>query len=173
MERRLLDDPRCRQMRDEPPLPVRRNRVSAGSLVAIGLEGKQRMPSSSGAAAGTVTWDVPCRAMARVLRGEARVGERVMPAGEAWGGGCRKGERANLEQLWTKRGYKRGELSLEMLYNATMPGTKRYRCLNCGHRFEAEVLTAAEDEEYERENRPRSQLRCPACRRSDWREGWE
>lgn len=47
--------------------------------------------------------------------------------------------------------------------------TKRFRCLNWGKRFEAEVL---EKGEAERERVSTGPVRCPECRRSDLREGW-
>lgn len=50
---------------------------------------------------------------------------------------------------------------------------RRYRCLNCGHRFEVLVLTNDEREEAQRERRPLSAITCPECHRSDYRPGWE
>ncbi len=49
----------------------------------------------------------------------------------------------------------------------------RFRCNNCGHRFEKEVLDEDEQREARRDNRPTSALRCPKCRRADVRRGWE
>jgi rubredoxin len=49
----------------------------------------------------------------------------------------------------------------------------RFRCNNCGHRFDAEVLTLDEKREYERERRPSSPIRCPVCQRTDIRRGWD
>ena len=54
-----------------------------------------------------------------------------------------------------------------------MPERARFRCINCGHRFEAEVLTDAEKREARREDRPTSAVQCPQCRRVDIRPGWE
>lgn len=54
-----------------------------------------------------------------------------------------------------------------------MSETIRYRCNNCGERFEAEILSADEKREYERENRPYSAVRCPSCYRYDLRKGWD
>jgi rubredoxin len=49
----------------------------------------------------------------------------------------------------------------------------QYRCQNCGHRFEVEVLSPDERLQAEREGRPLSGIYCPECRRSDVRPGWE
>jgi DNA-directed RNA polymerase subunit RPC12/RpoP len=54
-----------------------------------------------------------------------------------------------------------------------MSETKRYRCNNCGHRFEVQVLSADERRQAEREHRSLSGIHCPECRRSDVRPGWE
>lgn len=54
-----------------------------------------------------------------------------------------------------------------------MPVKIRYRCLNCGERFEAEVLTEEEKLEHRRLNRPTGQVQCPKCNRLDIRRGWE
>jgi len=56
-----------------------------------------------------------------------------------------------------------------------MSELKRYRCLNCGHRFEVEVLTREERLEADREGTPLGPIRCPRpeCRRTDVRLGWE
>jgi DNA-directed RNA polymerase subunit RPC12/RpoP len=56
-----------------------------------------------------------------------------------------------------------------------MSEMKRYRCNNCGHRFEVEVLSMDERREAEREGRPLSAIRCPQpnCGRTDVRPGWE
>ena len=45
--------------------------------------------------------------------------------------------------------------------------TKRYRCLNCGHRFEAEVF---EKGEAEAKRLPVGDLHCPKCNRTDVEE---
>lgn len=49
----------------------------------------------------------------------------------------------------------------------------RYRCMNCGKRFEIEVLTKEERREAERRQEPVYQIGCPDCRRTNVREGWE
>ena len=49
----------------------------------------------------------------------------------------------------------------------------RYRCRNCGYRFEAEILDDREREEAERTNQQVYAVQCPKCYRSDVREGWE
>ena len=49
----------------------------------------------------------------------------------------------------------------------------RYRCKNCGHRFEAEVLTEQECREAKRRDQPVSPVQCPQCRRTDIERGWE
>jgi DNA-directed RNA polymerase subunit RPC12/RpoP len=54
-----------------------------------------------------------------------------------------------------------------------MSEVRRYRCNNCGHRFEVEVLTREERLEAERQMRPLSGISCPECRRTDVRPGWE
>lgn len=46
---------------------------------------------------------------------------------------------------------------------------KRYRCLNCGHRFEADVLEEGEAEAKKIRTQP---VRCPECKRTDLRDGW-
>lgn len=53
-----------------------------------------------------------------------------------------------------------------------MTELKRFQCLNCGHRFEVEVLTSAERQEAKREDRRVSAVACPECRRTDIRVGW-
>lgn len=53
-----------------------------------------------------------------------------------------------------------------------MPESRRYQCLNCGHRFTAEVLTREEVDELEREFRRAGPVRCPECKRTDLRPGW-
>jgi DNA-directed RNA polymerase subunit RPC12/RpoP len=54
-----------------------------------------------------------------------------------------------------------------------MPIRTRYRCLTCGERFEADVLTKEEARERDRDNRPRYPIACPKCRRADVRPGWD
>ena len=49
----------------------------------------------------------------------------------------------------------------------------RFRCNNCGHRFETEVLNERERLEARRHNQPTSAVRCPECKRTDIRRGWE
>jgi len=49
----------------------------------------------------------------------------------------------------------------------------RLRCLNCGHRFEQDVLTQEERQQARREDRPTSPIACPMCRRTDTRRGWD
>lgn len=49
----------------------------------------------------------------------------------------------------------------------------RYRCNNCGHRFEAEILDEREKEEARRKNQPTYKIQCPTCKRTDVRQGWE
>lgn len=53
-----------------------------------------------------------------------------------------------------------------------MSELKRFKCLNCGHRFEVEVLTSDEKREAKREDQPVSRVACPGCRRTDIRPGW-
>lgn len=54
-----------------------------------------------------------------------------------------------------------------------MSVTMRYRCLNCGNRFETIVLTVGEVEEAKLQERPLSSVHCPDCRRRDVRRGWD
>lgn len=54
-----------------------------------------------------------------------------------------------------------------------MSETVRFRCNNCGHRFEVEVLTEAEKLKAARDRRPTSAVQCPDCNRIDVRRGWE
>jgi len=56
---------------------------------------------------------------------------------------------------------------------SNMSETKRFRCLNCGKRFETEVLSAREVEEARRERRLTSAIHCPVCNRTNIRDGWE
>lgn len=53
-----------------------------------------------------------------------------------------------------------------------MPERKKYRCNNCGERFEVDVLSKEEEREYDRQNRPYSPVHCPKCNRTDIRKGW-
>jgi hypothetical protein len=48
----------------------------------------------------------------------------------------------------------------------------KFRCLNCGHKFEEEVMTEREKEQARRENRPTHPLACPKCRRTSVERGW-
>lgn len=54
-----------------------------------------------------------------------------------------------------------------------MPEYVRFRCNNCGHRFEKEVLIEEERRKARFENRPTSPVHCPECNRTDIRRGWE
>lgn len=54
-----------------------------------------------------------------------------------------------------------------------MSDMKRYRCQNCGHKFEVEVLTPDERRQAEREGQPLSGIHCPECHRTDVRPGWD
>jgi len=54
-----------------------------------------------------------------------------------------------------------------------MSETVRFRCNNCGHRFDAEVLTDDEKRQARLKNRPTSAVHCPQCNRTDIRRGWE
>lgn len=54
-----------------------------------------------------------------------------------------------------------------------MPESVRFRCNNCGHRFEAQALTRYEREEARRQNERTSAVHCPKCHRTDLRRGWE
>lgn len=49
----------------------------------------------------------------------------------------------------------------------------KYRCKNCGERFEKELLDEREIEQARRERQPLDAIRCPKCKRTDVREGWE
>lgn len=48
----------------------------------------------------------------------------------------------------------------------------RYRCLNCGERFEATVLTAEEVREAQRRGERLGAVHCPRCNRTDIEKGW-
>jgi DNA-directed RNA polymerase subunit RPC12/RpoP len=54
-----------------------------------------------------------------------------------------------------------------------MSNSIKYRCLNCGDRFEAETLSQEERRDFDRKNRLYGPVRCPKCSRSDVRCGWE
>lgn len=54
-----------------------------------------------------------------------------------------------------------------------MTQRRRYRCHNCGNRFEIEVLTEEEKREARRKNVPVYRIVCPKCNRSEVREGWD
>lgn len=49
----------------------------------------------------------------------------------------------------------------------------RFRCNNCGHRFEVEVLDESERHKARQEHQPISTVNCPQCHRTDIRRGWE
>jgi rubredoxin len=49
----------------------------------------------------------------------------------------------------------------------------RFRCLNCGHRFQSEVLDEYERREARRRDTPTSPVHCPVCNRVDIRHGWD
>lgn len=53
-----------------------------------------------------------------------------------------------------------------------MPKKTKYRCLNCGERFKVDILLPEERQEAQQEGRITYGIRCPACGRSDYREGW-
>lgn len=53
-----------------------------------------------------------------------------------------------------------------------MTETVRFQCLNCGHKFEAEALTADEKRQARDEGRPLYPMACPKCQRTDTRRGW-
>lgn len=53
-----------------------------------------------------------------------------------------------------------------------MPILAQFRCLNCGQRFETQILERGEKQDYERENRPTSPVHCPKCNRTDVETGW-
>ena len=54
-----------------------------------------------------------------------------------------------------------------------MPELVRRKCLNCGHRFEIEILNDEEVREYRRERRPTQDVRCPKCQRIDLTDHWD
>lgn len=49
----------------------------------------------------------------------------------------------------------------------------RFRCLNCGHRFEAEVLDEDEKREARRRYQPLGRVSCPKCEIGETRRGWD
>ena len=49
----------------------------------------------------------------------------------------------------------------------------RFRCRNCGNRFESEILDENDKREVRRKNLRTSPVRCPSCNRTDVREGWD
>lgn len=49
----------------------------------------------------------------------------------------------------------------------------RFRCINCGERFEEKVLDNAEQEDARRNSEPTYEIQCPKCNRTDVRRGWE
>ena len=54
-----------------------------------------------------------------------------------------------------------------------MSERRRYRCTNCGEKFETEVLTPDEVKRAREQRRPTSAVHCPRCNRTDIRGGWE
>ena len=54
-----------------------------------------------------------------------------------------------------------------------MPENARFRCNNCGHRFEKEILNEEEAKEERRKGRPVYAIQCPKCQRTDIRDCWE
>lgn len=54
-----------------------------------------------------------------------------------------------------------------------MADTIRFRCKNCGNRFEAKVLDEYEKREAQRQRRPTYAIQCPQCNRTDVRRGWD
>lgn len=54
-----------------------------------------------------------------------------------------------------------------------MSELKRFRCQNCGHRFEEPVLSPNERRDAEREGLRLIGIHCPSCHRTDVRPGWE
>lgn len=54
-----------------------------------------------------------------------------------------------------------------------MPESVRFRCNNCGHRFETDVLDKEELREARRKNRSTGSVYCPKCHRTDFRRGWD
>jgi DNA-directed RNA polymerase subunit RPC12/RpoP len=56
---------------------------------------------------------------------------------------------------------------------AFMPKKEKYRCLNCGERFKVDLYSPEETRDAQREGVRFSQIRCPACGQSSYREGWD
>ena len=54
-----------------------------------------------------------------------------------------------------------------------MPEIIRFRCRNCGKRFEDEVLNEDERREARRINQPVYPIRCPECKHTDLKHGWD
>lgn len=54
-----------------------------------------------------------------------------------------------------------------------MSEIKKFRCNNCGHRFEEEVLNSKERHEAILEDVVFTKIHCPKCNRLDIRSGWE
>ena len=54
-----------------------------------------------------------------------------------------------------------------------MPTMKRFRCNNCGHRFENEWYSPNEREQARKEGIRFGSLHCPECNRTDIRDGWD
>jgi len=54
-----------------------------------------------------------------------------------------------------------------------MPESAKFRCNNCGRRFEVDVLTEGEKEEARNQRLPTTSVQCPECKRTDVRRGWE
>ena len=48
----------------------------------------------------------------------------------------------------------------------------RFRCRNCGHRFETKVLDENEQRDARRTNQPTSPVCCPECMHTDLLRGW-
>ena len=67
----------------------------------------------------------------------------------------------------------RGKSSWFVLREQTMPTMKRFRCNNCGYRFENKWYPLEERPQAEREGVRFSRLHCPECNRTDIRDGWE
>ncbi|MBI1210014.1 MAG: zinc ribbon domain-containing protein [Alphaproteobacteria bacterium] len=54
-----------------------------------------------------------------------------------------------------------------------MSARKRFRCLSCGKRFEAEVLSEDEVRAARLRGEPLGPIHCPECNRTNCRGGWE
>lgn len=59
------------------------------------------------------------------------------------------------------------------IWSVIMPEKRRYRCQNCGRRFETEVLTPEERRQAELDRVLLSNVACPDCHRTAVRPGWE